>query len=142
MWSTIAAPNTIDFREAMTGDRAHVQFRIDFDTFVRAAYPGLLGVATVIVDLAGGESIIVVNPAYAGRTYETMPTASMSVDRAAYTKPSSAWFLLCAARETPQPDGTTAIGAPGSYPCWLGHGEEAMREIPAASTSSATFTAR
>ena len=68
-----------------------------------------------------------------------MTAASMQVDRATFTTPSTAWFILCAERETPQGDGSVVFDAPGSHPCWLGHGDDVIREIPAATTIAARF---
>ncbi|HEY4332625.1 MAG TPA: hypothetical protein VGM78_08650 [Ilumatobacteraceae bacterium] len=98
------------------------------------------GLWVVVDDLVTGQSFDTLQPAYAGRTYETMTTASLVVDRSTYTGPSSSWFILCASRETVQSDGTTVLDAPGSQPCWLGHGTNAMRSIPAKTTLSAGFT--
>jgi hypothetical protein len=96
------------------------------------------GIAVVIRDLASGESIDVLNREYAGRSYETMVSASLSVDRLTYRDPAAAWYLLCAERETQQGD-TIVVGAAGSNPCWIGHGNEPMRELPTATTIAASF---
>jgi hypothetical protein len=90
------------------------------------------GLAVVIHDFATGETFDEVNAEYVGRTYETMVSAGLQVDRTTYTSPNTAWFILCAERETAQPDGSIVTGADGSRGCWLGSGttNEPMREIP------------
>jgi Ni,Fe-hydrogenase III small subunit len=88
------------------------------------------GLVVVVHDLVTNETAESVNPEYTGRTYETMPSARVIVDRSTYANPGTAWFLLCAERETLQNDGTVVFGSPTSHPCWIGHGSEAMREIP------------
>ena len=98
------------------------------------------GLAVVVRDLRTGETIDVVNPEYVDRTYETMPAASLVVDPATYTSPADAWYVLCAGRSTLQPDGSVAYDLPGTRPCWLGHGDEPMREIPTATNLDARFT--
>ena len=98
------------------------------------------GLAVVVSDLRTGETIDVVNPEYTDRTYETMPTASLIVDPATYTSPANAWYVLCAGRSTLGPDGSVAYDLPGTRPCWLGHGDEPMREIPTATNLDARFT--
>jgi hypothetical protein len=67
-----------------------------------------------------------------------MVSASLSVDRLTYRDPAAAWYLLCAERETQQGD-TIVVGAAGSNPCWIGHGNEPMRELPTATTIAASF---
>ena len=98
------------------------------------------GLAVVIRDLRSGETIDVVNPEYRDRTYETLPAASLVVDPVTYAGPSNAWYVLCAGRSTLQPDGSVAYDLPGTRPCWLGHGDEPMREIPTATNLDARFT--
>jgi hypothetical protein len=88
------------------------------------------GLAVVIHDLVTGDTAESVNPQYAGRSYETMPSAILTVDRGTYTNPGSAWYLLCAERETLLADGSVEYGSPTSHPCWVGHGNEPMSEIP------------
>ncbi len=99
-----------------------------------------IGLAVVIHDLRTGETIDVVNSDYIDRTYETMPTASLIVDPATYTSPANAWYVLCAGRSTVGPDGSISYDLPGTRPCWLGHGADAMREISTATNLEARFT--
>jgi hypothetical protein len=96
------------------------------------------GIAVVIWDLVTGESIDVLNPEYAGRAYETMTSATLSVDRLTYRDPASAWYLLCAEREIEQ-GGALVTGVTGSNPCWIGHGDDPMREVPMVTTIAASF---
>jgi len=92
------------------------------------------GLVVVVRDLVTGETVEAVNAEYVGRTYETMPNASFEIDRATYTTPRGAWYLLCAEREI---DGV--IGPSDSRPCWIGRGGEPMREVPSTVGTLASF---
>jgi hypothetical protein len=99
------------------------------------------GIAVVVADLRSGESSASLQPVYAGRTYETMVTAQLIVDRATYRSPADAWFILCAERWTElPPDLNVPADQPDLRPCWIGHGDEPMRNIPTATVLGATFT--
>jgi hypothetical protein len=92
------------------------------------------GLVVVVRDLVTGETVEAVNAEYVGRTDETMPNAMFEIDRATYTTPGGAWYLLCVEREV---DGV--IGPSGSRPCWIGRGAEPMREIPSTMGTLASF---
>ncbi len=92
------------------------------------------GLVVVVRDLVTGETVEAVNAEYVGRSYETMPNASFEIDRATYTTPGGAWYLLCAEREL---DGV--IDPSNSRSCWIGRGGDPMREVPTTVGTLASF---
>ncbi len=92
------------------------------------------GLVVVVRDLVTGETVEAVNDEYIGRSYETMPNATFEIDRATYTGPGGAWYLLCAEREV---DGV--IDPSNSRSCWIGRGDDPMREVPTTVGTLASF---